>query len=349
MLHDIFLLSTKISHTLWWHNKIQDYLLTILYFLAGILLIKIWQHFVINKASGLLPVKIKYSWRQFANSLTPLLYLLLLYTGLQLLTFPQKIDHIIDMVAIVVLGIYLIRGINTLLDYFIKYHLYSNNNYTNSSFNLQTFSILSKILIWIIGIIILADNLGFKITPLLAGLGIGGVAVALAAQTLLKDLFSCFAIYFDRPFNIGDFIIVGEFLGTVEYVGIKTTRLRSLGGEELILANSDLTDSRIRNYKRMQRRRVSFNIKVTYNTPLEKLKLIPLNIEKIIKNIDNALFDRAHLANFDDYGFSFEIVYYVLSDDYNKYMDLQQLINFSIIEYFTTQTIAFAQFWIAKK
>ena len=133
-----------------------------------------------------------------------------------------------------------------------------------------------KLIVWGVAISFFLDNMGFKISAVIAGLGIGGVAVALAAQAVLGDLFSYFAIIFDRPFEVGDFIIIGDFLGCVEHVGIKTTRISSLGGEQLIFSNTDLTNSRVRNYKRMKKRRVVFQFGVTYETGLQMVKVIPV-------------------------------------------------------------------------
>ncbi|MFC1599390.1 mechanosensitive ion channel family protein, partial [Candidatus Omnitrophota bacterium] len=201
---------------------------------------------------------------------------------------------------------------------------------------------VSKFLIWGLAIIFFLDNLGFKVSTVIAGLGIGGVAVALAAQAVLGDLFSYFAIIFDRPFEIGDFIIIGEYLGTIEHIGVKTTRIRSLGGEQLVFSNTDLTNSRVRNYKRMQKRRVVFKLGVTYQTSLDQLKAVPGIIEKAIKSIDNTTFDRAHFLSYGDFSLVLEVVYYVLTGDYNKYMDIQQSINFAIKEEFEKRGIEFA-------
>jgi len=336
----------KILNTVFWHNEVYDYLLVVFCFLVGIFLIKMWQLFVDSKLSRIIPEKVNKIFKIIQNHFVALLYFLLLYFCLQFLKFPPKVDHVINSTITIIFGVFIIRFVNsTLLDYFIKRYIKSkiSSQQASSIFTSQFFLNFSKILVWILGITLLADILGFKITPLMAGLGLGGVAIALAAQVLLKDLFSCFAIYFDRPFNVGDFIVVDDFLGTVEYTGIKTTRLRSLGGEELILANSDLTEARVRNYKRMQKRRIAFSVKVTYNTQLEKLRLVPDAIKNIISDVDDATFDRSHLANFDEYGFSFETVYYVLSGDYNKYMDVQQQINFGIVKCFNENGITFAE------
>lgn len=168
--------------------------------------------------------------------------------------------------------------------------------------------------------------------------------MAIAAQTLLKDFFSYFSIVFDRPFKRGDFIIIGDYMGTVEYIGIKTTRLRSLGGEQLIFSNTDLTDSRVRNYKFMEKRRVLFRFGVTYETSLSRLKEIPKIIEAIIKDTKDTVFDRAHFFSYGDFSLIFEVVYYVIGPDYNKYMDIQQDINLAIKAEFEKKGINFAYF-----
>ncbi|PIW67370.1 MAG: mechanosensitive ion channel protein MscS, partial [Candidatus Omnitrophica bacterium CG12_big_fil_rev_8_21_14_0_65_42_8] len=202
--------------------------------------------------------------------------------------------------------------------------------------------VVVKVIIWGLAIVFFLDNLGFKISAVIAGLGIGGVAVALAAQAVLGDLFSYFAILFDRPFEIGDFIITGDYLGTIEHIGVKTTRIRSLSGEQLIFSNTDLTNARVRNYKRMEQRRVVFKLGVTYQTASEKAKAIPGIIKDIIKNVKDTVFDRAHFFSYGDFALIFEIVYYVRGSDYNKYMDIQQEINFAIKERFEADGIEFA-------
>ena len=199
-----------------------------------------------------------------------------------------------------------------------------------------------KIVIWGVGFVFLLDNLGVEISAVLAGVGIGGIAVALAAQAILGDLFSYFSILFDRPFEVGDFIIVGDLLGSVEYIGIKTTRLRSLGGEQLVFSNTDLTNSRVKNYKRMEKRRVLFRLGVTYDTPKERVEEIPKLIANIIQETDNANFDRAHFGSYGDFSLIIEVVFYVTSGDYNLYMDVQQTINLRIMEEFQKRNIQFA-------
>ena len=200
-----------------------------------------------------------------------------------------------------------------------------------------------NLLILVISLLLILSNIpGVNISTLVASLGIGGIAVALAVQNILSDLFASFSIMFDKPFVIGDFIIVDTFLGTVDHIGLKTTRLRSLSGEQLVFSNNDLLKSRIRNYKRMFERRVVFSIGVLYDTPLEKLKEIPGWIRTTIEALEKTRFDRSHFQSFGDYALNFETVYYVLDSDYNRYMDIQQSINLTIFEKFASEGVGFA-------
>ena len=207
---------------------------------------------------------------------------------------------------------------------------------------LENMAWLARLMIWAATLLFVFDNLGINITAFVASLGIGGVAIALAAQSVLGDAFSSFAIFMDKPFQVGDFIIVGDLLGTMENVGFKTTRIRSLGGEQLIFSNSDLTSSRIKNYKRMRERRIVFSVGVVYQTPVEKVKAISPMIKRVIDEHQNARFDRAHFKSFGDFALIYEVVFYVLRPDYNTYMDVQQSINFRLMEEFQKAELEFA-------
>jgi len=195
---------------------------------------------------------------------------------------------------------------------------------------------------WAIIFILALDNLGVDITALVAGLGIGGIAVALALQSVLSDAFASVAIMLDRPFEVGDTIHVGDMIGTVEHVGVKTTRLRALTGEEMIFANNDLLSSRVRNYKRMTERRATFAIGVTYQTPIEALEKIGPLIQRIIDSEPKARYDRAHFKTFGPSSLDFEVVYFITTPEYRVYMDTQQRINIEILRQLTALRIDFA-------
>jgi small-conductance mechanosensitive channel len=207
---------------------------------------------------------------------------------------------------------------------------------------INVLGLLGRILLWSLVLLLALDNLGVNITALVTGLGIGGIAIALAVQTVLSDLLASLSIVLDKPFTLGDFLIIGEHMGSVEYIGLKTTRIRSLSGEQLVFSNADLLQSRIRNFGRMFERRVVFKIGVTYQTPRERLTEIPGIIRAAIESQDKTRFDRSHFVSYGDFSLVFETVYYVLGADYNLYMDIQQAINLYIHERFEEQNIDFA-------
>lgn len=209
-----------------------------------------------------------------------------------------------------------------------------------TTLNLLNFA--GRIIIWSVVLLVVLDNLGVNITALVAGLGVSGIAVALAVQTILGDLFASLSIVLDKPFVIGDFLIIGDLMGSVEYVGLKTTRLRSLSGEQLIFSNSDLLKSRIRNFGRMYERRVQFDIGVTYQTPRDKLEIIPGIIKEAITRQEKTRFDRSNFKSFGDFSLLFESVYFIQGPDYNQYMNIHEAINLYIHERFEQEGIEFA-------
>ena len=201
---------------------------------------------------------------------------------------------------------------------------------------------VGKLVLFSLLALLALDNLGIDVTALITGLGVGGIAVALAVQNILGDLLASLSIVFDKPFVLGDFIIVGDKMGTVQKIGLKTTRLKSITGEQLVFSNNDLLQSRIQNFKRMQERRIVFKLGVTYETPRDRLREIPKVIQEIIEAQDEVRFDRAHFAGFGDFSLDFEVVYFVLKPDYNLYMDIQQAINLAIHERFDAMSVEFA-------
>ncbi len=208
--------------------------------------------------------------------------------------------------------------------------------------------VIVMVVVFFIVLLLGLDNLGFKITPLLTGLGIGGIAIALAVQSVLGDLLGSLSILFDRPFVVGDFIVVGDKMGTVEKIGIKTTRVRALGGEQLVFSNTDLLSSRVQNFKRMQERRAVFTIGIVYETPREVVGRVPTLIRESVEAVNQGAesprvrFDRSHFKAFGPSSLDFETVYVVLSADFNAYMDTQQQINLAILERFAAEGIQFA-------
>ena len=207
---------------------------------------------------------------------------------------------------------------------------------------IRALGIAVKAIVWIICALAVLATFGIDVTALVAGLGIGGIAIALAVQSIVGDLFASVSIILDKPFLVGDFIKVGAQLGTVEEIGIKTTRIRSLSGEQLIFGNSDLLASRIQNFRRMTERRVVFSVGVEYGTPLAAIRRIPGLLHTAINSQELTRVDRVHFKEYGDSSLNFEAVYYVLRPDFNTYMDTQQAINVEIYRRFEDEEIAFA-------
>ncbi len=201
---------------------------------------------------------------------------------------------------------------------------------------------VGRLVIAVIVLLLALQNMGVDVTAMVAGLGIGGIAIALALQNVLGDLFGSLSIILDKPFVVGDFIISGTHMGTVEKIGLKTTRVRALSGEQLVFANSDLLGSRVQNFKRMRERRVVFTIGVTYGTTMDQCKQIADMLKEIVQAQEGVRFDRAHFKAFGAFSLDFEVVYWMLDPDFNKYMDMQQVVNLEIGRRLQAMKVEFA-------
>jgi small-conductance mechanosensitive channel len=263
-------------------------------------------------------------------SRTTLLFFIVLavFTGLTMLTMSPKTERVLYSVLTIALfwqsGVWISAAATGWLERRRRHNMGIDRAVIGS---LAVIGFVVRVLIWALVALLTLDNLGIDVTALVAGLGIGGIAVALAVQNILGDLFASLSITFDKPFVLGDFLIVDDFLGSVEYIGIKSTRLRSLSGEQIVLSNADLLKSRIRNYGRMAERRVVFATSIPYETPIDKIERVAPLIREIVEAQKNTRFDRSHFAKHGPSSLDFETVYYVLSADYNRYMDIQQAIN----------------------
>jgi small-conductance mechanosensitive channel len=265
------------------------------------------------------------------------------YAGAQFLTLPSKADRLVTSITIIALlvqaALWLNRGIAVWLAGYLQEKKQTD---AAGATTVSVLGFIARVAVWALVVLSILDNLGFNITALVASLGIGGIAVALAVQNILGDIFASLSIALDKPFVIGDFIIVDDVLGTVDYIGLKTTRLRSLSGEQIVFSNADLLKSRIRNYKRMFERRVVFTIGVVYQTTHAKLERIPAQLRAIVEQQPKTRFDRAHFKEYGDSALVFEVVYFVLDPDYNVYMDIQQAINLAIFRRFQEEGVEFA-------
>ncbi|WP_017730772.1 mechanosensitive ion channel family protein [Nafulsella turpanensis] len=330
----------------YWGNTVQDYLIALGIIILGILLIKIFKRTIFagirrwtQRSSTKIDDFIVTSIDRFG---LPVLHVIVVIIGLNYLTFTERGENIIWIAATVVLTFLVIRLISNTILLLLQGYVKRQSHGEEKVRQLGGIMLIINVIIWGTGILFLFNNLGYDVTAVVAGLGIGGIAIALAAQNILSDLFNYLVIFLDRPFEIGDFVVIDDKNGVIEKIGIKTTRIKTLSGEQLVFANSDLTNSRIHNYKKMQQRRVVFKIRVAYETAHEDLKKIPLILKAIVQEQDPVKFDRAHFASYGDFSLDFEVVYHVLDADYSKYMDIQQSINLRIFEEFEKMDIEIA-------
>ncbi|MGD8306039.1 MAG: mechanosensitive ion channel, partial [Ignavibacteria bacterium] len=263
----------ELLNQIYFGNTVWAYVKALGIFLVGFILIKIFRIIILSRLKKLAE-RTKTAIDDFIiigikKSIVPILYFGVLYITLQTLKLSEDVSTAISIAAVFIITFFAIRLITSTLDFSIVTYSSREETGNQKAKQLKSISALARFIVWGIGLVFLLDNLGFDITAVVAGLGIGGIAVALAAQAILGDLFSYFVIFFDRPFELGDFIIVDDKTGTVEHIGIKTTRIRALSGEQLVISNTDLTGSRVHNYKKLQRRRVVFQLGAVYQTPSE--------------------------------------------------------------------------------
>ncbi|WCE02579.1 mechanosensitive ion channel family protein [Pseudoxanthomonas sp. JBR18] len=275
---------------------------------------------------------------------TWLMLFVALHFGLQVLHLPERAYSIAGKVAAVALllqiGVWGTRQVKFWIDDYRDRATQETN--LGATTSLGAINFIGLTVLWALVLLTVLQSIGVNITALVAGLGVGGIAVALAVQNILGDLFASLSIVIDKPFEVGDFVVVDAFAGTVEHVGLKTTRLRALSGEQLVFANSDLLGARVHNYKRMQTRRIVFEFGVLYSTPHDKLAGIPDTVKEILDGIDNANLDRSHFKAFGASSYDFETVYIMQTPDFNAYMDVQQAINLALVQRFAEQGIDFA-------
>lgn len=326
-------------------NTVNEYLVAILLFL-GVFLVAHFIQWVILRWLGAVARRTRTNlddvFVKIMASLKPPFYAFVAFwVALQALTISGLADTMVTSVLIIWVVYQVVTAVGIFVEEIVFKHLAHDRDPTIRS-ALRLVVGLAKGAFWGIGVILLLSNLGVDVGALLAGVGIGGIAIAFALQGILSDLFSSFSLYFDKPFRIGDFIIAGETLGTVKHIGFRSTRVASLSGEEIIVPNQDLAKVRIKNYKRMEERRVVFTFGILYETPLELCRRVPDMVRDAVEANEKVRFDRAHLAKFGDSSYDFEVVYYVLDADYTVYMNIQQEVNFTLIDRFKQEGIAFA-------
>lgn len=310
------------------------YITPILIFVLSIILLKFFKTVIIVKLKSIAE-KTKGDVDDLLIKLLeiigwPLYIIFSFYISVRTTEFMNNIEDYVYSVLIIFTIYYAIKIVEVIIDYFLK------------GSSLQILTKFLKWAFWLIGGVLMLNTLGFDISALLAGLGIGGIAMALAMQNILSDIFASFSIFLDKPFKEGDFIVIGGDSGTVKKIGIKTTRIIALSGEEIVISNKELTEARVHNYKKMKKRRICFSISVVYETSKEKLIQVSSIVKQIIESIDGITFDRVSFKELADSGLVYDIVYYVEDRDYGKYADAQHKINLDLIDEFNKQGIEFA-------
>ena len=327
-------------------NTVLDYLLFAVAVLVGFAVITVlrrifmpriqrWANRTTNTLDDILV-------RLIERAAIPLLYYGVFYASIRSLNLHPIIARGVDVVGALLMTFIGVWALSSALVYLIRTRWTRRGDPQGAENATRALIPAVHVIVWSLGALYLLENLGFKISAVVTGLGIGGIAVALAAQAVLGDLFSYFAILFDKPFEVGDFIIVDDYMGSVEHVGVKTTRLKSLSGEQLIFANTDLTKSRVHNYRRMTTRRIEFFFRLRLDTPPPLAERVPVVVADIIKATPGIILDRVHLASFNDASLTYDAVYIVQNSDYNKYMDIQQSINFRMMREFERLGVQFA-------
>jgi small-conductance mechanosensitive channel len=271
------------------------------------------------------------------------LFIVALQAAARIVTPDERVAAVLNAISVVVVLLQLGVWGNGLIGFGVEHYArMRGEGDSGTRATIQAMGYAARFVLWALLVVTTLDHFGIQVTALITGLGIGGIAIALAVQNILGDLFAALSIVLDKPFVVGDFIIVDDVLGTVEHVGLKTTRIRSLSGEQVIVSNNDLLKSRIRNYKRMEQRRVVFHVDVTYDTPPDKVERIPSIIREVVEKQPATRFDRSHFLTFAESSLRIETVYWVLDADYNKYADTQHTINVELLVRFAAEHIEFA-------
>ncbi len=330
----------------YFENRILDYIISLSIILLSFVFLKIFATVVIHHLSKLAK-KTETKLDDFIIKIIkkffmPIFLIGSVYFGIIFLTVPGNILKVVNIIVLSFVIIFIIRLVIEVIEFLLRNYWIKSENTEAVSGTIKVLLPAIKVVVWTLGFVFLLSNLGVNISAMLAGLGISGIAIALATQSIFRDIFNYFVIIFDQPFIVGDYVVLGDYMGTIQQIGLKSTRIKSLSGEQIILSNSDISESRMRNFKRMESRRVACQIGVTYETGLDQLKEIPKIIEKVVNNTEGAKFDRAHFSIYGDFSLIIDVVYYVLSGDYAKYMDIRQKINFEIKEEFDRRGIEFA-------
>ena len=330
-----------LKETIIWNNSLLKYLISIIVFAVSLIAMNIVL-ILFLKVLLKLNTKLQNAFvlnlvKSIKKRLRPLIFIIALSFGRVGLVLPKEVSGYWAKIVVVFFIIFVVMFICDIISNF------SNNYLSNKKGVVISDGIITilKALVWVIGFLTILSNLGVNVNTFIAGLGIGGVAVAFAAQSIIADLFNYFVIVFDKPFLKGDYIQIDADKGVVEYIGIKSTRIRRNSGEQLLISNTNLLASRIQNYRILEKRRQYMMLGVEYSTPLEKLKVIP-DISKTVIETNNTEFVSARFIEFADSSLNFEVIYYVNTADYNEFVRVVEDINYKIIDEFNKLGVGFA-------
>lgn len=333
------------SAAMFFGNTVGEYVLALAVFLLTLAIAGLGQYFLLSwlaSVSKRTVTDYDDTFVKMVHSFKPPFYLFLAFwLAVQSLSITGVAGSVVTAILVLWLVYQAVVVVGILVEEVVFRHFAKDKDETTKS-ALHLISNIARGVMWLLGIMLVLSNFGVDVTSLMAGAGIAGIAIAFALQGILGDLFSSFSIYFDKPFRVGDFIIVGDTIGTVKHIGVKSTRVASLSGEEITVSNQELTGARIHNYARMHERRVVFSFGILYETPQDKVAAVPEMVQKIIEGQADVRFDRAHFKSFGDSSLDFEVVYYVLTSDYTVYMDRQQAINLALMQRFEKEGVGFA-------
>ncbi|HEY8508378.1 MAG TPA: mechanosensitive ion channel domain-containing protein [Steroidobacteraceae bacterium] len=330
-------------------NPVSAWVLALAAFLATFIILPLVKRYItaqrrrMLQTQGELPLALEVATRMVTKTSRLFITALALYLAATQLHFPAHIERGIEVAVVLAfwfqVGLWGMAAVRLAVE---RQGARARAIDPTLAGSLDIVLFVGGLAVWSMALLLALDNLGIQIGPLLAGLGIGGIAVALAVQTILSDLLASMSIALDKPFVVGDTLAIDNFTGTVEHIGVKSTRLRSPDGEQIVMSNADILRSRLRNFARMRERRSVFRLNIAYNTPLEKLRVIPDVVREIVEAQPNARFERCHFLAFTDWSLQFEVAYTLATPDYNVYANTQQTINLTIIERFESMGIQLA-------
>lgn len=336
----------QITNFSFYGNSGFDYLIALAIFFVLYAILRVFRKIIITrlvKMAKRTTTTVDDFSLEVIKDIKPFFYVAIsLYFALRSLSLNEVLAKYLGIFIMVVLVFEGIRATVKIVGYFSYQAIKKSDDDSQAKATVKTINIFVRIILWSLGALLILSNSGVNITSLIAGLGIGGIAVALALQNILGDIFSSFSILIDKPFQTGDYIKIGNDTGTVERIGIKTTRLKTLDGQTLVIANKELTTARVENFKQMEKRRALFTLGVVYESTEEQLKAIPKIIKEIVDTQDKAELDRCNFKSFGDFSLNFEVVFYARVASYAEYLEVLELVNLAIFKRFKEEKIEFA-------